>query len=162
MDLLRMCPINRVYIVVHVLLIREELFYQLGLRQFGDLSRMKLEPPPPLRTLIEIAVNAEKSTEGSELSKGEIVDVRTPPCVYFLQPNCEQRIVNILMMRREMLAEYFSLDITPLGLVESLPLLLRDYTPNLDHLPSFLMRLGPQVCGATNFLLSANNSLLIG
>jgi len=30
-------------------------------------------------------------------------------------------------------------------MVESLPLLLRDYTPNLDKLPSFLMRLGPQV-----------------
>jgi DNA mismatch repair protein MLH1 len=53
----------------------EELFYQLGLRQFGDLSRMKLEPPPPLRTLIEIAVNAERSTEDSQLGKGQIVDV---------------------------------------------------------------------------------------
>lgn len=29
--------------------------------------------------------------------------------------------------------------------IESLPLLLRDYTPNLDKLPLFLMRLGPQV-----------------
>ena len=44
-----------------------------------------------------------------------------------------------------MLSEYFSLDISDSGLVESLPLLLRDYTPNLDNLPSFLMRLGPQV-----------------
>jgi DNA mismatch repair protein MLH1 len=49
------------------------------------------------------------------------------------------------MARRDMLAEYFSLNITPTGLIESLPLLLRDYTPNLDKLPSFLMRLGPQV-----------------
>ena len=44
-----------------------------------------------------------------------------------------------------MLSEYFSLDISESGLVESLPLLLRDYTPNLDHLPNFLMRLGPEV-----------------
>jgi len=44
-----------------------------------------------------------------------------------------------------MLSEYFSLDITADGLVESLPALLRDYTPNLDKLPNFLMRLGPQV-----------------
>jgi len=44
-----------------------------------------------------------------------------------------------------MLSEYFSLDISESGLVESLPLLLRDYTPNLDNLPNFLMRLGPQV-----------------
>ena len=49
------------------------------------------------------------------------------------------------MARREMLQEYFSLSISEEGLVETLPLLLRDYTPNLDKLPLFLMRLGPQV-----------------
>ena len=49
------------------------------------------------------------------------------------------------MSRREMLSEYFSLTISDTGLVESLPLLLRDYTPSLDNLPNFLMRLGPQV-----------------
>ena len=48
-------------------------------------------------------------------------------------------------MRREMLEEYFSLGITEDGRLESLPMLLRDYTPNLDKLPLFLMRLGPQV-----------------
>ena len=31
-------------------------------------------------------------------------------------------------------------------MLESLPLLLKDYVPNLDRLPDFLMRLGPQVC----------------
>lgn len=49
------------------------------------------------------------------------------------------------MDRREMLSEYFSLNISDDGHVESIPLLLRDYIPNLDNLPSFLMRLGPQV-----------------
>lgn len=44
-----------------------------------------------------------------------------------------------------MLLDYFSLGITDNGVVESLPLLLPGYTPNLDKLPSFLMRLGPQV-----------------
>lgn len=56
-------------------LFREELFYQLGLRQFGDFRRLKLEPPPPLRTLVEIGVNAERSVNTSRLSKTEIVDV---------------------------------------------------------------------------------------
>ncbi|KAF4582453.1 DNA mismatch repair protein [Pleurotus pulmonarius] len=107
----------------------EELFYQLGLRQFGDLSRMKLQPPPSLRSLLQIAVNAEPSTKQSKLTKDQIVD----------------KIFGLLMSRREMLAEYFSLHISSSGSVESLPLLLRDYTPNLDKLPHFLMRLGPQV-----------------
>ena len=55
---------------------REELFYQLGLRQFGDFSRIKLEPPPSLRSMIEIAVNVDDSTENSCLSKNQIIDVR--------------------------------------------------------------------------------------
>ena len=44
-----------------------------------------------------------------------------------------------------MLDEYFSLKINGQGQLESLPLLMGDYTPNLDKLPLFLMRLGPQV-----------------
>ncbi|KAJ6590595.1 histidine kinase-like ATPase [Mycena vulgaris] len=119
---------TKLYLVNHGAL-AEELFYQLGLRQFGDFSRLKLQPPPPLRTLIEIAVELEETTAESGLTKPLIVD----------------RIVDTLMARRDMLAEYFSFNITPTGLIESLPLLLRDYTPNLDKLPSLLMRLGPQV-----------------
>ena len=53
----------------------EELFYQLGLRQFGDISRLRLEPPPPLRSLVEIAVQAEESIKDVSLSKAQIVDV---------------------------------------------------------------------------------------
>lgn len=47
--------------------------------------------------------------------------------------------------RREMMSEYFCLTITDDGLVQTLPLILRGYTPNLDKLPLLLMRLGPQV-----------------
>ena len=44
-----------------------------------------------------------------------------------------------------MLREYFSLGMTIEGMVDSLPLLIPDFTPNLDKLPLFFMRLGPQV-----------------
>jgi DNA mismatch repair protein MLH1 len=47
---------------------REELFYQLGVRQFGDFSRLKLEPAPPLRTLVALAVEVEDTSQSS-LSK---------------------------------------------------------------------------------------------
>lgn len=127
---------------------REELFYQLGLRQFGDMSRFKLDPAPSVRTLVELAIDAEPGTERSSMSKSEIVEVgplschnNAPSYVLILL----QRIVDTMMTRREMLREYFSLCITSDGLVQSLPMLLRDYTPNLDKLPLFLMRLGPQV-----------------
>lgn len=49
------------------------------------------------------------------------------------------------MQRREMIVEYFSMAITEDGMVETLPSLLPGYSPNLDKLPLFLMRLGPQV-----------------
>jgi DNA mismatch repair protein MLH1 len=56
-----------------------------------------------------------------------------------------QSITNVLISRRDMLREYFSLVITMEGMVDSLPVLIHDFTPNLDKLPLFLMRLGPQV-----------------
>ncbi|KZT10305.1 DNA mismatch repair protein MutL [Laetiporus sulphureus 93-53] len=119
---------TKLYLVNHGAL-AEELFYQLGLHQFGDLRRLKLDPAPSLRTLIALAVDVEEGIERSGLSKPQIVN----------------RIVDTLVERREMLDEYFSLRISAEGVVESLPMLLRDYTPNLDKLPLFLMRLGPQV-----------------
>lgn len=44
-----------------------------------------------------------------------------------------------------MIDEYFSLGISAAGEVESLPLLLRGYTPNLDRLPHFLLCLATRV-----------------
>ncbi|KAI9063549.1 DNA mismatch repair protein MutL [Trametes sanguinea] len=119
---------TRLYLLNHGAL-AAELFYQLGLRQFGNFSRIRLDPAPHLRMLIALAVDAEEGITESGLSKEAVTD----------------RIVNILTERREMLQEYFSLGITEDGRVETLPMLLRDYTPNLDKLPLFLMRLGPQV-----------------
>jgi DNA mismatch repair protein MLH1 len=52
-----------------------ELFYQLGLRQFGNLSRLKLEPPPPLRVMVALAVEAEPTVHRSRMTKEEIIDV---------------------------------------------------------------------------------------
>lgn len=49
------------------------------------------------------------------------------------------------MSRREMLDEYFGIQINETGLVECLPLLLPGYTPNIDLLPTFLIHLGPRV-----------------
>lgn len=57
-----------------------------------------------------------------------------------------KRIENLLRDRRDMLSEYFSMSISESGMLESIPLLLKEYVPNLDRLPEFLMRLGPQVC----------------
>lgn len=44
-----------------------------------------------------------------------------------------------------MVDEYFSLAISSSGAVESIPLLLKGYTPNLDRLPHFLLCLATRV-----------------
>lgn len=51
----------------------------------------------------------------------------------------------MIFSRRDMLRSYFSLCLSEDGLVEAVPLLLPEIMPNLDKLPLFLMRLGPQV-----------------
>jgi DNA mismatch repair protein Mlh1 C-terminus len=44
-----------------------------------------------------------------------------------------------------MLNEYFALEITEDGNLVTIPLLLKGYTPSLAKLPSFILRLGPNV-----------------
>ena len=57
----------------------------------------------------------------------------------------KKAIADILLSRMEMLEEYFAVKLDENGLVQQIPMLLREYQPNLDKLPLFLMRLGPQV-----------------
>jgi DNA mismatch repair protein MLH1 len=57
----------------------EELFYQLGLRQFANLPRLKLEPAPSLRALISLGVEAEEHWEKAGMSQTELVEVRRFP-----------------------------------------------------------------------------------
>lgn len=59
-----------------------------------------------------------------------------------------------------MLDECFSMKINAEGELETLPMLLKDYSPNLDRLPLFLMRLGPEVRDMTTVSLPMLHELL--
>ncbi|CUA71089.1 DNA mismatch repair protein Mlh1 [Rhizoctonia solani] len=118
----------KLYLVNHAA-VAEELFYQLGLRQFGNFSSLKLSPPPPLHELVHLAVEDNTDIHKAGLDPKKIGD----------------KIIQILMGRREMLDEYFGIQISEDGFVQCLPLLLPGYTPNIDLLPVFLMHLGPRV-----------------
>ncbi len=111
-------------------MICNEYFYQLGLTDFGNFGAIKFEPALDIKTLIGIGVQHEKSScpdEGVEWD--EVAELVTKQ----------------LVARKEMLREYFSLEVTPEGELVSIPLLLKEYTPSLAKLPRFLMRLGPCV-----------------
>lgn len=121
-------------------MISEELFYQLGLRQFGRFSRIKLTPPPPLRKLLKLAVDRAAAADPAPRPTTEIVEVRacrgsgrTRSCSLTRTP--EQSIVETLSNAAPMLEEYFSLNITEAGELASLPLVLPGHAPDLDKLP---------------------------
>ncbi|OAA55325.1 DNA mismatch repair protein [Niveomyces insectorum RCEF 264] len=114
-----------------------ELFYQLGLSDFGNFGALRFSPPLDLRALLltglrEAGTDADadiNADAGAGANEDEIVTA----------------VAAQLVERRQMLQEYFLLEVTPTGELLSLPLLLKGYTPPLAKLPQFLLRLGPRV-----------------
>ncbi|KAH9822544.1 hypothetical protein DFH28DRAFT_1181229 [Melampsora americana] len=115
---------TRLYLIKHSIFC-EELFYQLGARQFGAYHRIKLSPPPELERLVRLAVMSEPSEQLDKYDREKVI----------------KKICGTLRSKQDMLDEYFSLKFDPDGNIESLPMLLNGYIPNLEKLPLFLMRI---------------------
>ncbi|KTW28453.1 hypothetical protein T552_01715 [Pneumocystis carinii B80] len=98
-----------------------ELFYQIGLAGFANFGTIKLEPELLLVELLEILL---ESLECDPVASKKIIDAS-----------------KIIIDYREMLYEYFSFGVTSDGKIYSLPLLLKDYIPNIGKLPLFIYRL---------------------
>jgi DNA mismatch repair protein MLH1 len=114
-------------------LISAEYFYQLGLTDFGNFGAIRFDPPLDLARVLSIGVEQTRSLEPE--SNNEVDWDAIAPAVQ------EQ-----LSSRRDMLAEYFNLEISPDGSqLVSIPLLIKGYMPSLAKLPNFLLRLGPHV-----------------
>ena len=113
--------------------VASEYFYQLGLTDFGNFGHIKFDPPLDLTELLQVAAKHEAYRAG----KSGNADVDWDEVVRMVHGQ--------LMESRGMLAEYFSLTISESGALESIPLLMKGYTPSLAKLPNFLLRLGPHV-----------------
>ena len=109
-----------------------EYFYQLGLTDFANFGTIKFNPPLNLLTLLRKAAEFEKQHLPPEDADWDTEEL-------------SERVANQLIERREMLHEYFSLEISPAGDLITLPLLVKGYTPPLSKLPRFLLNLGPKV-----------------
>ncbi|KAK7206523.1 putative DNA mismatch repair protein Mlh1 [Myxozyma melibiosi] len=97
-----------------------ELFYQIGLSDFGNFGVIKLRAPISVRSLLEAA------------SSCSTVETR---------PLDVEVMADKLVTMRAMLLEYFSVEITESGDLTSIPLLLKDYTPPISKLPMFIYRI---------------------
>ncbi|KAL4821326.1 hypothetical protein BDW67DRAFT_47675 [Aspergillus spinulosporus] len=111
-----------------------EFFYQLGLTDFGNFGTIRLEPPPKLVDLLRIAAESELQQASEDYEEKREIFSTAPDLV-----------AKTLIDRREMLSEYFSIQISDDGYLLTLPLLLKGYVPCLGKLPRFLLRLGPYV-----------------
>ena len=118
-------------------MICNEYFYQLGLTDFGNFGRIQFEPALDIRALVTLAVETERSQHQAPESRDDNENIQWE--------EIPELVTGQLVQRREMLLEYFSMDISPDGALLSIPLLLKGYTPSLAKLPRFLMRLGPCV-----------------
>jgi DNA mismatch repair protein MLH1 len=108
-----------------------EFFYQVGLTDFGNFGKIRLKPAPKLESLLSIAAKVEKenSPDMADLDLDRIV----------------RTVHQQLMSRKDMLEEYFSIQISENGDLMAIPLLLKGYLPCMAKLPTFLLRLGPFV-----------------
>ncbi|KAI9825337.1 MAG: DNA mismatch repair protein [Phylliscum demangeonii] len=122
-----------------------EYFYQIGLTDFGNFGVIGFAPPLNLRSLLSMAARHEKDLlTGSTKDPQDAMEIDGEAEAF----DWEAAITKIeqqLISRREMLQEYFSLEISAAGDLLSLPLLMKGYTPCLAKLPRFLLRLGPYV-----------------
>uniref|UniRef100_A0A672ZU56 DNA mismatch repair protein MLH1 n=1 Tax=Sphaeramia orbicularis TaxID=375764 RepID=A0A672ZU56_9TELE len=108
----------------------QELFYQILIYDFGNFGVLRLSTPAPLYDLAMLALDSEDSgwTEDDGPKEG-----------------LAQYIVDFLKKKAEMLEDYFSLEIDQEGNLTGLPLLLDQYTPVMEGLPMFILRLATEV-----------------
>lgn len=109
-----------------------EYFYQLGLTDFGNFGVIRFERPLSIVDLLRMAAEAQKDVLRASDDEFDIDAII-------------EKVARQLIERREMLLEYFSLEISPTGELVSLPLLIKGYTPTMAKLPRFLLQLGRKV-----------------
>ncbi|WBW72214.1 MutL family protein Mlh1 [Schizosaccharomyces osmophilus] len=94
------------------------LFYQICLSEFANYGKIYMNPPIPLDKILAISFTNEDH-EFSEKTR------------------------KLLMARRDMLNEYFSVDISAEGFLSAVPCLSKGYKPFLNRLPLFLKDIAP-------------------
>nr|XP_015649877.1 DNA mismatch repair protein MLH1 isoform X2 [Oryza sativa Japonica Group] len=120
---------TRLYLV-NVVNISKELMYQQALCRFGNFNAIQLSEPAPLQELLVMALkDDELMSDEKDDEKLEIAEVNT----------------EILKENAEMINEYFSIHIDQDGKLTRLPVVLDQYTPDMDRLPEFVLALGNDV-----------------
>lgn len=116
--------------LVNTFKLSRELFYQLLLLDFGNFGAIRLSEPAPLYDLAMMAFDLQES--GWTPADGKKEDLAT-------------YVTDFLKSKREMLEEYFALEIDTDGNLCTIPMLLENYVPPLEGLPMYILRLSTEV-----------------
>ncbi|CAO1943126.1 unnamed protein product [Urochloa humidicola] len=120
---------TRLYLV-NVVNVSKELMYQQALCRFGNFNAIQLSEPAPLRELLLMALKDDELLgDENDEEKLEIAEVNS----------------EILKENAEMINEYFSIHIDKDGNLTRLPVVLDQYTPDMDRLPEFVLTMGNDV-----------------
>ncbi|KAJ2787504.1 DNA mismatch repair protein [Coemansia linderi] len=92
------------------------LMYHRCLFDFMNYGRLVLQPPPSIYDLALVAA-AEMGSENPE--------------------KCAREVHTRFCDSREMLEEYFHMKVSDIGTIDTLPMVIRDYSPDYDKLPLF-------------------------
>ncbi|EOY17363.1 MUTL isoform 1 [Theobroma cacao] len=118
--------------LANVVNLSKELMYQQVLRRFAHFNAIQLSESAPLQELLMLALKEEEldleCNENDDL-KMKIAEMNT----------------QLLKQKAEMLEEYFCIFIDSDGNLSRLPILLDQYTPDMDRVPEFLLCLGNDV-----------------
>ncbi len=116
--------------LINVKTMSKDMFYQQTLRKFGRLPKLRFAEPLSLEPLVLLALQEEERKgnyeEDVDGDKNEAVKI----------------VVDLLKSKRDMLDEYFSIDLTESGDLVALPLVVVKHVPDMRKLPSFLLALG--------------------
>ncbi|KAI5711781.1 hypothetical protein M8J76_014772 [Diaphorina citri] len=105
--------------IVNVTYVLEELFYQLMLHDFGNFGVFRFENPVSIKELLLISLDLPDSGwDPGNGSKSEVAESAS----------------QFLLSRADMLTDYFSMEIDTQAR-------LHGYTPQLDLLPMYMLRL---------------------
>ncbi|KAJ2776401.1 DNA mismatch repair protein [Coemansia javaensis] len=93
------------------------LFYHRCLFDFMNYGRLVLQPAPSIHELAAIA-----AAEAGDADPAAAAD----------------EVLRRFSDNREMLSEYYHITVSDAGAIETLPMVVRDYSPDYDKLPMFL------------------------
>ncbi|KAL8125140.1 DNA mismatch repair protein MLH1 [Apium graveolens] len=116
--------------LANVVNLSKELMYQQVLRRFAHFNAIQLSEPAPLPELIMLALKEEN------LDADETDD---------FNKNIAEMNTDLLKKQSELLDEYFCIHVDAEGNLGRLPVILDQYTPEMDRVPEFLLCLANDV-----------------